>query len=41
MLNIELGTAVLAFVWRIGRLTVEDSCQQPKHCYRVKEYRGQ
>jgi hypothetical protein len=41
MLNIELGTAVLAFVLPISSPGVEDGRQQPEHVYHVLVYRGQ
>ena len=38
ILHIEPGTTLLAFVQPISILTVEESRQQTKHCYRVKGY---
>ena len=41
MLDVETGTAVLAFVLAISSLAVEDGRQQPEHTYHVLVYRGQ
>ena len=40
MLEIEPGTAVLAFVLPIGILAVKDGRQQPEHIYRVLVHRN-
>ena len=40
MVEIEPGTAMLAFVLSISILAVKDGRQQPEHIYRVLVYRN-
>lgn len=40
MLDVETGTAVLAFVLAISSLAVEDGRQQPEHIHHVLVYHG-